>query len=479
MQQTTRRIALIALLPLCWLSSAVQADMLTALKAYELKDYPSAHSEFNALLAVGNESAVFNLAVMAYKGQGEPADPVKAAALFALAASLGHSDGAELHATIKADLSPPQQQQSAALQQLLAKQVLVPPTTDSASATSTPNEPAGTPEPIPLSRNEPMYPSAAMRNNISGFVAANLLLSRQGKVLLVAPMVSFPQQTFDEQMKKTALSWQYTEAATPAVVGLTVSWSLMQNGAMSQRKFEGILAKEKLWEFAAFGSPQHQFTLAVILEQLAQSSGRALRADPALADQLGKFPTTLFKRFKQIKPVDSLPLTGPLSELVRIDADGKIAEVLTPHNPAQAKQLIGLPLRNNDRDGREFLLTVFQQQQLLTPVLRVPRTLTAEYWYDQAARGGERDAQRLLAQQGKPGWQQYLLQQRDPITLAWHGAKLATQGDTAQGYRLLDEAITLGYREGVALKTALQQLLQPNAAQSSAVANEPRRLSGR
>lgn len=471
MQPLIRRITLITLLPLCWLPAAVKADMLAALKAYELKDYASAQREFSALLPVGNESAVFNLAVMAYKGQGEPADPVKAAALFALAASLGHSDGAELHASVKADLSPPQQQQSDALQQLLAKQVLVPATAGSASAAPKQHEPAGTSDPIPLSRNEPMYPSAALHNHISGFVAANLLVNPKGRVLLVAPVVSFPQQIFDEQMQKTALSWQYTAAATPAVARLTLSWSLIQSGSMNQGKFEGTLAKEKLWEFAALGSPQHQFTLAVILEQLAQSSGRALRVDPTLADQLGKLPAALFKRFQPIKPLEKLPLTGPLHEVVRIDANGKITEVLAPNDPAQAKQLIGLPLRNNDRDGREFLLTVFQQQQLLTPALRVPRTLTAEYWYDQAARGGERDAQRLLAQQGKPGWQHYLLQQRDPITLAWHGAKLATKGDTAQGYRLLDEAITHGYREGVALKTALQQMLQPNAAQTAAAAN--------
>lgn len=465
MQQFTRRLALYSILPLYWLSSAAQADMLAALKAYELKDYPGAQREFSALLPVGNESAVFNLAVMAYKGQGEPADPVKAAALFALAASLGHSDGAELHATVKADLSPPQQQQSDSLQRQLAQQVLVPATAArdpaaSVSAEPQPGEPATQAEPIPLARNKPIYPSAAMRNNISGFVSANLLLNPQGQVLLVVPVVSFPKQTFDEQMKKTALTWQYSTAAHPSVVAFTISWSLMHGGSMNQRKFEGILAKEKLWEFAAFGSPEHQFTLAVILEQLAQSAGLTLRADPALPDQLGKLPAALFKRFKQIKPVEKLALTAPLSEWVRIDADGKITEVVTQNDPVQAPQLIGLQIRNNDRDGREFMLTLSGQEQWLSPVMRVPRTLQAEYWYEQAARGGDRDAQRLMALQRKPGWQHYLLQQRDPATLAWHGAKLVTNGDAPQGYHLLDEAITLGYSEGVALKTALQQMQQ-------------------
>ena len=72
-------------------SPFAQADFFEGTSAYHHKDYQKARQEFSELLPLGNGAAVFNLAIMAYQGQGEPADPIKTAALLTLAADLGET----------------------------------------------------------------------------------------------------------------------------------------------------------------------------------------------------------------------------------------------------------------------------------------------------------------------------------------------------------------------------------------------------
>jgi hypothetical protein len=54
-----------------------------------------------------------------------------------------------------------------------------------------------------------------------------------------------------------------------------------------------------------------------------------------------------------------------------------------------------------------------------------------------------------------PRWEQYLLQQQDPVVQAWTGVKLIINGQQKEGELLLDQAIAKGYETAKELKAAL------------------------
>ncbi len=81
----------LSLLTLLLSAFTAQADLLTALQAHENKDFAKASTEFTQLLPLGNELAAFNLGAMAYNGEGQAVDKVKALAYFEFAAARNHS----------------------------------------------------------------------------------------------------------------------------------------------------------------------------------------------------------------------------------------------------------------------------------------------------------------------------------------------------------------------------------------------------
>ena len=66
------------------------------------------------------------------------------------------------------------------------------------------------------------------------------------------------------------------------------------------------------------------------------------------------------------------------------------------------------------------------------------------FWWQQAAKNGDLDAQRVMAAYD-PQWEQYLLAQQDGEVMAWAGTRMFLNGQRAQGIALLDKAIAKNY----------------------------------
>ncbi|MDP5186427.1 MAG: SEL1-like repeat protein, partial [Alishewanella sp.] len=87
---------LILVLGLLLLSFGVRADWLSALQAYENKQYAVAKTGFTNLLPLGNANAAFNLGVMAYYGEGQEVDLEQALTYFLLAEQLQHEQAGDI-----------------------------------------------------------------------------------------------------------------------------------------------------------------------------------------------------------------------------------------------------------------------------------------------------------------------------------------------------------------------------------------------
>ncbi|EJI84359.1 hypothetical protein AEST_28020 [Alishewanella aestuarii B11] len=112
--------------------------------------------------------------------------------------------------------------------------------------------------------------------------------------------------------------------------------------------------------------------------------------------------------------------TLPQQALVEVDAAGVIIKA------ESNDELLGKQLTGGRKAGHFLLqpLIVNKKTEILVqPAHTVSRAWSAEYWVEQAARHGQREAQRLLATTD-PNWQTYLLSQQDPVVMAWQATGL-------------------------------------------------------
>ncbi|MBU2428680.1 MAG: hypothetical protein KKA56_17540, partial [Gammaproteobacteria bacterium] len=140
--------------------SVACADFLTALQAYEKKDYATAQFEFSALLPLANEQAAFNLAAMAFNGEGQAVDKIKALAYFEFAASFGHQQALEQALQIKQKLTTADFTKASELLAQLTKSVVI--------HDSQPEIEKSELEAI--KRVAPEYPSTAASRGLFGYV---------------------------------------------------------------------------------------------------------------------------------------------------------------------------------------------------------------------------------------------------------------------------------------------------------------------
>lgn len=438
------------LLALLFSAFTTQADLLTALQAYDQKDFTKASTEFNALLPLGSEQAAFNLAAMAYNGEGQPQDLVRAASYFALAAELGHPKAKGLYQQVVVKLDAAQQ--SLVQQQLatLQAQVKVP---AKLSEKLVAKDNAEWREPV--KRREPEFPKEAAQKGAFGYVTMRFLVNEAGNVEAIDTLDSYPKGLFDRAAIKAMKGWLYQPGKGKFIGKVVLEFSL---GPLQPKSLHRYMNEHKLWEYAALGSPTHQAALGSVLTLANISASSAIDVDPALPPSLGPLPDWYFERAKRINVSLELPEGFKGSADVQLDAQGKVIKVKAWPEHKQTEfegRLLQQQLTKREIPAGEYRLYANGiERNELVQLHRIPETFTDTYWWEQAARGGQLEAQRIMASRD-PRWEQYLLQQQDPVVLAWNGARLIIDGQQKAGEQMLDQAIAKGYETAKELKAAL------------------------
>lgn len=416
-------------------SSAVQADMLQALRAYEQKNYAEAQQQFAELLPLGNELAAFNLGVMAYQGEGQAQDLSKALAYFMLAADLKHDQSRDLLQRFTAKATEQQLEGANAAFEQLKQQVVI-----TATDLSTPQR-QNTPDPI--RRVNPEYPIDAAKKGQFGYVKLRFLVNEDGDVTAVDTLDAFPAKVFERASVRAVKRWKYQPSDKKHLFEVRLDYSLQGN--VDANALQKVLEENKLWQYAAAGAPQYQFALGTLLSLMEVQSPNSFWFDPELP--LITEPDFSIYRERNNLKAELDDFWG--YAVVRVAEDGTIVEQIKadfePKN--QLSSLVGQKLSgkvDNDvyRLSRSSANPV--KKLFITPSVTASRAMSGMFWWQQAAKNGDLDAQRVMAAYD-PQWEQYLLAQQDGEVMAWAGTRMFLNGQRAQGIALLDKAIAKNY----------------------------------
>lgn len=343
----------------------VMADFLSGLQAHRNKDYLKAQHEFQALLPLGNAEAVYNLAAMAYHGEGQKADLVLAAAYFQLSAELGDETAQSQLPVVVKELTAAQQQQAEKQFRLLQSQVVI---TQKVSNLHD----SGNNRTV-IKHVEPDYPVAAARKNLSGYVSLRLHIDAAGKVVATDILNSFPAGVFDSSAQDAVAQWQYQQASQASLAIVNLSFRL---GDLSAEPLEQWSQNNQLWTFAFASSAEHQQALGSLLHFLAVVNQDALA-------------------FSEQQP---------------------FAEKL----PEQFFQ------RQNNSDGNTKT----------KPVVQLHPYYDYRFWWQKAAKNGNKAAQRYLAVDDQQ-WENYLLTQGDAVVQSWVAVRTPVKGGKYSGQPII------------------------------------------
>lgn len=442
-----RKLVLMAILCSTFAS---QADLLDAMKAYENKDFQTATQQFTALLPLANGQAAFNLGAMAANAEGQPRDLVKALAYFEFAATREHPSAKALADKISTKLTAAEQQQAATLLTQLLQQVKVTgKLKPELSALFGDKRKA-------IKRIPPEYPKEAAARGAFGSVTMRLLVNEQGDVEAVDVLNAFPKGLFEREAIRALKRWKYEAGNNKFISRVMLTFSL---GDIDHQKVERIFSEYQMWQYAALGSPMHQNALANILDLARSKSAMTQFVDKSLPPALGPITADFVKNGKVVSKELQLPEGFKDHTFVTLDAQAVVQAVHDNNAERQAKQaavLLGKRLTTEQVTAGFYKLQ--NQDGNKSPRLlsaqRIPQTYSDDYWLEQAARGGNLEAQRALAAL-RLEWELYLLEQQDPVVQSWAGTALILNGQKVAGEKLLDAAIAKGHATAKELKAAL------------------------
>lgn len=422
--------------------AAVQADMLDALKAYEQQNYTEARQQFEVLLPLGNELAAFNLGAMAYQGEGQDKDLVKAIAHFMLAAELQHPQAKDLLATLAAKANESQLEQATRhyeqLQQLLVIKEL---------AAGTDND---TEMPEPVKRVAPEYPKNALANGVFGYVKVRFLVNEQGEVTAVDTLDAYPEHIFEQATIRAVKRWRYEPSDKKHLQHVRLDYAI--NGGVKLSAVENVMEKHKLWEYAVAGAPQYQFVLGTLLSLIDVQSANSFWYDPELP--LAAQPDFSIYKDRARLRANFNGFWG--SAVVRVAKDGTITEQISAQveEKSEIADLTGLTLKGKveaDVYRIERISVNGVSKVFATPSIQTSRSMSGVFWWEQAAKNGNLDAQRVMAAYD-PQWESYLLTQQDAEVMAWAGTRMMLEGQHEQGMQFLEQAIAKHYEPAEMLK---------------------------
>lgn len=420
------------------------ADWWQATTAYEEKNYVTAKRLFNALIPLGNEDAAFNLAAMNFNGEGVNPNKIMALAYFMLAEELGRQDAVDLQALLLSQLDAEQIADAKRQHEQLRLDVKIWPKDRYDSI-------AHTDAPTAIKRPLPKYPKDVA--NTLGYVLVRILISEDGSVQAADVVDTYPKNTFERNTLRAVKRWQYEPSDKKHVKIVHMNFTVPNH--LLSREVEKQIKQNLLWEGALMGSPNHQYLLGSILNLNHIHSGVHLivqEKQPAPAE----LNLDSFKHNDGVRArIDGFVGTA----LVRVAPDGRILEQVKANFAPQSEvtDLVGLTLSGDIQTEQYFLSKlpgIARKAVDVRPAVAVPRELSANYWWDQAAKNGNHEAQRTIAAYDRR-WESYLLEQQDPVVMAWTGTKMILEGEREKGMALLDAAIAKKYEPAAELKKHL------------------------
>lgn len=441
----------------------VFADFFEGALAYHQKDFKKAQQEFAELLPLGNGAAVFNLAIMAYQGQGEPADPIKTAALLILAAELGEKKAEPTAKKLMASLDAAQQRVVKQLLMQYQSQVIISP--EQRGWLSMISDPKVDKVPKWLEIVRPVFSQKASLNGLVGSVDMLVLLEKDGTVLFIDSNESLGRDLFTKSTKSAVQKWQFEPLAHRFIYRL--EYHFFYDASLSEMRYARLasmkaLQQPDLLQMVQQDSAAHQFAFGKILQRLEYSTEVAFHPDEKLVASQPIPDRMLYQSSKEPRTIDPMIKDGAV--IIRVNALNRIETVLTDTGITV--------LKNNDfnllkdrampeaiAEGWYYLNHGVQddgvEENYLWDLQRVPPEHYSGYWISLAARNGDLTAQRELAFR-RSDWRKYLQQKNDPKALLWAGMFELQNGNDQQAKTLLLNAKAAGESQVDELLKVLQ-----------------------
>jgi hypothetical protein len=228
---------------------------------------------------------------------------------------------------------------------------------------------------------------------------------------------------------------------------------------LNKKRVDKLIKEHKLFDYAAAGSPNHQYLLGSLLRLLNSNSSAHIEDDLALplASDFS-LPAELFSQ-NRIEPRPLAGFTGKAK--VKTDEDGKVIAVLNSKPLSKTAVEALLPGERLDAKGKakagQYSIQAMGKDNskvFISEVLKVSPYYSSDYWLLTAAKNGHLDAQRLMAGRSDE-WESYMLQQNDAQVQTWAGVSKILKGEQEQGQLLLEKAIAQHYDVAKELKAAL------------------------
>ncbi|MBU2098363.1 MAG: energy transducer TonB [Gammaproteobacteria bacterium] len=413
---------------LAGVSQIAHADFFEGMSAYRHQDFSKAQLEFSELLPLGNGAAVFNLAMMAYQGQGEPVDPIKTAALLTLAAQLREQKAGPLAEKLMAALSTSEQ---AAVKTQVAhyqKQLMISPAQRGWAHRT--HDPKVDKAAKWLKKVPPVFPQKARLNGHFGAVEMLALLDKDGSVLFVDSNETLDRDLFSKAAKNSFQKWQFQPMEQRQIYRMTydfiysLSVDEQRNTRLSSWK---SLKQAGLLEMVQQDSAAHQFAFGKILQRLEQSTDVVFYPDASLVATQALPDRMIYQVAKEPQRIDPIIEHGAV--VIEVNALNRIETVqadsaMSIEKDTDFSTLKGVLMPETVAAGWYKLAHLRDKNGVKSNYLwdlqRVPLEHYSGYWISMAARNGDLTAQRELASR-RSDWRRYLQQKNDPKALLWAG----------------------------------------------------------
>jgi len=362
-------------------SAAAHADLAGAQKAYAAKDFEGAFQQYLEIATLGNVTAQENLAAMYVDGQGVKRDNVLGYAWAVIARENG---GNQAMQNIIDQLQPHLDDQSRArvklvsdqfgkaalAERLLPMQIVPDPTAASSNARCLMRRPTN---------SDDFYPPAAKRDDLSGVVLIEAVISPDGHVHRPYVWYSVPEGTFEQAGRGIAWMSEYIPNKIDGVARQCVIRYKATFRAPHKEADDKITdAYKKMQVLAEQGDPRAQLLYGQLM------------FDRESSQNSGKNPLDWYVKAAQA----GLPYAQYLVGISLLNVDRKSSLHSGELEAEKAKGLTWLQLAAaNGRPEAKFALANYQLRT--DPAATSDATVFA--WLEDAAKAGHRDGTLYLA----------------------------------------------------------------------------------